>query len=197
MLSIIIPVKDPEPYLSTLKIEIDSFLYGVFDYEILIQKEKGLTNAVVEGVKRSIYPWILVMDADGSHDPYHILEMLIFTHRGFDFDLIIGCKDVDESSFFRVKISQVFRSLGRFLIGTKVKDPMSGFVLGKKSMFELIEPSMGYKFLLQMLIHNPRVKEIPISFHKRKLGKSKANLITGLRTLLYMSKLGLSRRNIF
>jgi len=197
MLSVIIPVKDPEPFYPMLVMKINFLLNKLsIENEILIQKELGLTNAVVEGVKKAQYPFVLVMDADGSHDPLYIPVWLNFMHEVYDYDLVVGFKDVDESSFFRKTISKTFRFLGRILVGTKVKDPMSGFVMGRKKMFDLIKPSMDYKFLLQILIHDPRVLDYPIRFYKRKSGRSKASLITGLRTLAYMFRLGFSRRKI-
>lgn len=192
-LSVIIPVKDPEPYYPQLMNDLHALLDLMeIEHEILIQKEKGLTNAIVEGVKRSRYPSIVVMDADGSHDPLYVPVMLYYLNKGYD--LVIGFKEVDETSWTRKTISQIFRMLGSIMLGTKVKDCMSGFVMGRKEIFQGIKGSMGYKFLLQLLIHDPKVKEIPITFHERKMGKSKASLLTGLRTLTNICKLGVSRK---
>lgn len=64
----IIPVKPPEPYLSELKKQIR---YALWDrsHEILLQFEKGLSNAVQAGVDRAQGNLVMVMDADGSHNP--------------------------------------------------------------------------------------------------------------------------------
>jgi len=193
MLSIIIPVKDPEPYYPFLVREIECILNKLdITYEILIQKEKGLTNAIIQGVKHSRYEFILVMDSDGSHDPSYIPLMLDYLYKGFD--VVVGSKVYDETSNFRKFISAFFREVANSVIGINMHDCMSGFVLGKRAFFENLKPSFDYKFLLQILIQHPKVVEYAIHFHKRKMGSSKANILTGLRTLTNICKIGLSRR---
>lgn len=182
-LSVIIPVKPPEPYLPHLVKQIDDALRGV-DFEILVQEEKGLTNAVVEGVKRSRYRNIAVMDADGSHNPY-MLPWMLSVLEGNKRDLVIGSKALgtDETGFIRKIISAVYRGFARNILSLKISDPMSGFVVGRREVFLNLKPSNDYKFLLQLLIYPfLKVKEIPIVFEKRKAGESKASLLTGLRT---------------
>lgn len=191
MLSIILPVKIPEPYLPILVSEILHLkeMENII-FELHLQYEKGLTNAVVEGVKKSSCPFILVMDADGSHDPKYIPEMYdIINNCHSIFDLVIGSKEDDDTATLRKFISSVYRKLARNLLDLDVKDPMAGFVMGKKEWFEKIQPSMDYKFLLQMLVLKPNYVEYPIHFYKRKEGKSKTNIMTGLRTLGTIIKL--------
>lgn len=196
MLSVILPVKDPEPYLPYLVDEIQELLVNAgIQREILIQKEPGLTNAIVEGVKRSTFPFIAVMDADGSHEPFALLAMYAVLYPK-QHDLVIGYKDVDETSWIRQVISKIYRILAKALLGTRIHDPMSGYVMGTREIFQTLQPSMDYKFLLQLLAKNPKISEIPIIFHQRKAGKSKATLLTGFRTLYSMVKIGLQRRMV-
>ena len=189
-LSVIIPVKFPEPYVSSLCWNLEQILHYL-DHEVLIQTEPGLTNAVVEGVKLASYDTIVVMDSDGSHNPNTVLKMynLMQKSRKYNlmskYDLIVGTKEKDETSWSRQFISKVYRWFAKKLLDIKIRDPMSGFVLGTKTIFESLKPSSDYKFLLQLLMHNPKpiVFEWPIHFHKRKAGHSKASVITGFKTL--------------
>ena len=198
-ISVIIPVKEPEPYLTQLTAEIYLMLKDQ-DHEILCQYEVGLTNAVIEGVKRSKFSHIVVMDADGSHCPAFIRLMFLQFHPygvnvKFPLDLVIGSKlgrmSKDMSPLHRRIISYFFRSYARFMLGLKVSDPMSGFVMGRREIFQQLEPSNDYKFLLQLLCLNPppKVIELPINFFPRRSGFSKATLRTGLRTLSLIHKL--------
>lgn len=193
-ISVIIPVKKPEPYLSKLTADVYRSLKDI-DHEILCQYEVGLTNAVIEGVKRSKFSHIVVMDADGSHVPCAIHLMYQLFGQDPSLDLVIGSKFCsgghDFTSFSRRFISKIFRYYARFMLDLRVKDPMSGFVMGKREIFQFLKPSDDYKFLLQLLctIKPPKVKEVPIYFLPRREGKSKATLRTGLRTLSLIHKL--------
>jgi len=68
MITVIVPVKLPEPFLETLKEEIHEELYDV-PHEILIQTEEGLRYAVRKDIEKARGEIIVVMDADGSHSP--------------------------------------------------------------------------------------------------------------------------------
>lgn len=193
-LSVIVPVKEPEPYVETLVREIHLYLdMKRIPNEVLIQREVGLTSAVVEGVKRSVLSHIVVMDADGSHQPVALMEMYSLCYES-SVDLVIGSKyvegGVDCSPWFRRVISHMYRYLAKFLLRVEVADPLSGFVMGKREWFEQLTPTLGYKFLLQLLmLHPPHVVEHPIRFLPRHGGTSKATLKTGLRTLDLLLKL--------
>lgn len=188
-LTVIIPVKPPEPYLPTLLKQIYVVLSKI-KHEIFVQTEQGLTNAVIEGVKKSSYNTIVVMDSDGSHNP----TVLVYMYRLMnEHELVIGSKaeGVDETSFTRRLISRVYCWLARTLLKLNVQDPMSGYVMASKNLFQQLKPSTDYKFLLQLLTHNPRPKiiEVPIIFRKRQKGKSKAAFRTGLKTFNSIIKL--------
>lgn len=178
-LSVILPVRRPEPYLNILCEQITKVLKSArIKHEILTQEEEGLTVAVVEGVCRSRFTHIAVMDADGSHNPIYLLSMYkLLTY----YDVVVGSKFVDENPFNRRFFSFVFRMIARLVLQLKVIDPMSGYVMGQKQLFEKITPSKDIKFVLQILASKPKVKEIPIKFLKRKMGKSHITPITGLR----------------
>ena len=189
--SVIIPVKnvDSEPYLPFLlsKLLSMSLTEGV-PIQILVQDEAGLTNAVITGVKNAVHPVIAVMDADGSHSPRHLFEMLKVLEEA-DVDVVVGSRYCEggssEDSFFRKVVSRLYTFLTRFLLKTEVRDPLSGFVVGKRELFRHLKPHMGFKFLLQILAFNPKpcVAEMPIFFVPRGMGKSTASLKQGWITL--------------
>ncbi|HWS47509.1 MAG TPA: GtrA family protein, partial [Acidimicrobiia bacterium] len=65
----------------------------------------------------------------------------------------------------------------------KVKDPLSGFLLVRRSDIDGITLTpMGYKISLEILIRaaGSHVEEVPYSFSARVAGESKATLSTGL-----------------
>lgn len=196
-ISVIIPVKNPEPYLHELTANVYLSLKNI-DHEILCQYEVGLTNAVIEGVKRSRFDYVAVMDADGSHDPMYLFRMFMSLYRDSSVDLVVGSKALgsDINPLGRRLISKFYCWFASFLLDLPIKEVMSGFVMGKREVFLKLQPSNDYKFLLQLLCLKPSLKvdEVPISFRQRRKGKSKAGLRTGLTTLYSILKLWSKRR---
>ena len=191
--TVIIPVKPPEPYLDTLIGEIHQVLHGT-SHEILVQDEKGLGYAVGIGVGKSKGDVIVVMDADGSHDPRFLPEMLSMLQ---EYDVVIGSRYIGagltEDSFFRRKISSTYVKLVKWILGFNVSDSMSGYIVAKKSVFDGYEFPYGYKFMLPFYRRNFKYKiaEYPIVFHQRKAGKSKVSYSEGVRVIFQALKLRL------
>lgn len=189
MLSVIIPVKN-EPYLPFLLVEINRY---VENCEILIQKEKGLGYAVMCGIKRAKGDVIAILDGDGSHGPEYIPLMLNELNR---YEIVVGsryAKGISHDSFSRKVISRIYCKFAQLLFGLNVKDNMSGFIVAKKEVF-LRYPikNKGYKILMELLVQSKGVlkaTEVPIVFHKRMMGKSKASLMEAINTLVFMLRL--------
>jgi len=192
-ITVIIPVKPPEPYLDTLIGEIHQVLHGT-SHEILVQAEKGLGYAVGIGVGKSKGDVIVIMDADGSHDPIFLPEMLSMLQ---EYDVVIGSRYIGEGltedSFFRRKISSAYFKLIRWILGFNILDSMSGYIVAKKEVFEGYEFPHGYKFMLPFYRRNFKYKvaEYPIIFHQRKAGKSKVSYSEGVRVIFQSLKLRL------
>jgi dolichol-phosphate mannosyltransferase len=178
-LSVILPVRHPEPYLDFLRKQISNTLKSAkIKHEVLTQEEPGLTTAVVEGVKKSRFDHIAVMDADGSHNPVYLVSMYKLMNN---YDVVVGFKFIDENPCYRRLVSLMFRMIAKLVLKLNVIDPMSGFVMGQRRLFEMIKPSSDQKFILQILTLKPNIKEIPIKFLKRKMGKSHITPLTGFR----------------
>jgi dolichol-phosphate mannosyltransferase len=184
--SIIIPVKN-EPYLSTLLSQLEG-------YEVLVQREPGLANAVLCGVKRSHEEAIITMDADGSHNPKYIPEMLKYLSV---FDVVVGSRYVKggrtQDYFVRMILSRLFCKLARFILQINVNDCMSGFIVAKREVFEQLNlKPLGYKFGTEILFKSRgkfRVAEYPVVFEKRKMGLSKTGFGQAIKTLTFIIKL--------
>ena len=138
----------------------------------------GLSSAVLEGFKVASGSILVVMDADLSHPPEKIPEMVSKIESG-EADVVVGSRYVKGGSvenwpFARRIISKGATLLARWL--TKVKDPMSGFFALKRSVIEgvTLDP-VGYKIGLEILVKGKYAKavEVPIHFADRKAGRSK------------------------
>jgi len=117
-------------------------------------------------------------------------------------DIVIASRFVKGSkikglSFQRVKMSQlaIFIIHLLFPFSSKVKDPLSGFFLFRKSMLKGLKLRLrGFKFLLELLIRTKakRVREVPFVFEERKHGKSKLNISEYFNFLLLLLELRLN-----
>ena len=139
----------------------------------------GLGSAVRAGFAVSTRPYMGVMDADMSHDPA-ILNELVYSLT--DNDIAMGSRFsigsiVDDWTWWRRGISEVGVALTRLLTG--VKDPLSGYFFLRRAVVEHIPlEANGYKILLEILVkgHYERVKEIPFRFRMRKYSTSKLTM---------------------
>jgi len=145
--------------------------------------ERGLASAVVCGLRAALGKILVVMDADLSHPPTAIPD-LVTACQSPCCDFSIGSRYVEGGSIdsnwtrFRHLNSQTASWLARGL--TKAKDPMSGFFAIKRSTFikaQEIRP-LGYKIGLELLVRCDcrHVAEVPIAFRDRTLGNSKLTL---------------------
>jgi len=165
------------------------------DVKLVIQKSDGLGKAVLEGLLHATGEVIAIMDGDFSHNPKD-LPKLIEASKNVDIVIgsrfITGGKTSDETH--RRLISNVYRRFTSFTLGIDVKDNMSGFSVIKKKVYDTLKLNpIGYKINLEIMYkskkHGFKIKEVPISFTKRKAGKSKAGVKEALRTLLFIFRL--------
>ena len=139
----------------------------------------GLSSAVLEGWKIAKGEILGAMDADLSHPPEKISEMLnLIKNEKADFTIgsryVKGGK-IEGWNFKRKLMSKTATLLAR--VYTKVKDPMTGFFMIKRDCIKNVQLNpKGFKILLEILIKGRyrNVKEIPITFVNRTEGKSKA-----------------------
>ncbi|HIE18954.1 TPA: glycosyltransferase [Candidatus Bathyarchaeota archaeon] len=197
MITVIVPVKPPEPFLEILENEIHKELYDV-PHEILIQTEEGLSYAVRKGIEKARGEIIVVMDADGSHSPKYLRPMVELVQNGYD--LVLGSRYVEggnsDLGFFRRLISRIYCKIASLMLHLDVKDPMSGFIVGKRELAEKLElADLSFKFGLELVCKANKVYEYPIFFEKRKKGRSKANFKQGIETLKLIWNLRKTLRN--
>jgi dolichol-phosphate mannosyltransferase len=157
---------------------------------LLLERDKpslGLAGAVIAGARAADGDWLVVMDADLSHPPEKISELLRPLIAG-KADMIIGSRYVEGGStpgwpVWRRILSRVAAGLAYPLTG--VHDSMCGFfAMPRTLLLELAPSANGFKIAFEAIVHggkNLRVLEIPIVFHDRACGISKMNLGVALR----------------
>ena len=162
---------------------------------VVRKKERGLSKAVVEGLKLARGDVLVVMDADLSHPPEKIPEMLAALEKGADFVMgsryVTGGLTGDSWGFFPWLNSRIATLLARPL--TSVKDPMSGFFALPRTTFESASDlnPIGYKIGLELMVKCNLfcIEEIPIHFENRQFGESKLTLTQQKKYLQHLFRL--------
>ena len=152
-------------------------------YIIRKEKTKDLSKSCALGFEKSLYENILVMDGDLQHDTNDI-NKLIQSFNNDKADIIVGSRNLfnkrneglDIVRLIASKILIIFVSL---FLGKKTNDPMSGFFIFKKKIYELNKKKLhikGYKILLDLIYCSDeklKIIDVDINFKRRSLGSSK------------------------
>ncbi|MFH0727180.1 MAG: glycosyltransferase family 39 protein [Pseudomonadota bacterium] len=141
--------------------------------------KRGLASAIMDGAAAATGDIVIVMDADLSHPPEAMANLLTPLLNN-DCDMAIGSRYIPGGStpdwtIFRKIASRTATLLAWPFCG--VKDPMSGFFAVRRDcLLQLKEDVSGFKIGLELLAaggDSLRVVEVPIEFHDRRLGTSK------------------------
>lgn len=167
-------------------------------YKIILKVRKnikGLSSAVIAGFKISKGDIIVVMDADLSHPPKKVLELVNEISKN-NYEFAIGSRFVKGGSIVNFNI---YRKLNAWIAKTlarplfKVQDPMSGFfAFPAKLLKKKVELNpLGFKIGLELLVKlSPNnVSEIPINFQERLHGVSKLSLKEQLLYIRHLIRL--------
>ncbi|GLR67647.1 dolichol monophosphate mannose synthase [Acidocella aquatica] len=148
---------------------------------------RGLSSAVIEGALSSSADYIAVIDGDLQHDETRLPLMLQAVANGAD--MAVGSRHVEGgdsaglSSPLRVKLSETGIRVAQLVTRTSITDPMSGFFLLRRALFEQLASRLtgqGFKILLDLILAAPsrlNIAEIPYKFRPRTAGESKLDVL--------------------
>ncbi len=152
----------------------------------------GLGTAYIEGMKRALEngaEYVVQMDADFSHSPHYIPQMLgIMISAGAD--VVIGSRYVpggtlDEGwGLGRRLVSWWANLYSRLILGLRIRDMTAGFKLWRREALANIGldgvRSNHYSFQVEMAYlcekRGYHIIEIPIHFVDRRIGQSKLGI---------------------
>jgi dolichol-phosphate mannosyltransferase len=154
----------------------------------------GFEYALTRGAE-----YVIVMDADFSHDPQHLPAMIAAARER---DLVLGSRyiaggEITNWAWRRRVLSRSGSLYARLMLGVKVRDLTTGFRCVRRRVLEAVEPStlrsQGYVFNIELtyraLLAGFSVKEIPICFRDREEGESKMSLPIAVEALRLVPKL--------
>ena len=153
-----------------------------------------LSRAVLEGIGLSRFDRIVVMDADLSHPPERIPDLLAALDT--DCDLVVGSRYLAGASTAREwGLARRLNSRIATLLAAPLvtcSDPLAGFFAVDRRVLPdpvTLRP-IGYKIALELMVRGRlRVEEVPIAFADRRRGSSKLNWRQQLNYLRHLCRL--------
>ena len=158
----------------------------------------GLGTAYIEGFGWGLargYDYLFQMDADGSHDPKYLPQMLGLAEDGAD--VVVGSRYVPGGGTENWGVGRKLLSRGgslyaRTILGVELRDVTAGFMCWRRAALEAIDlstiTSNGYSFQIEMkyraVTRQLRVVETPIVFVDRRVGQSKMSRAIFVEALL-------------
>lgn len=132
---------------------------------------------------RSGYNFVITMDADFSHNPAALPDLLAERHHA---DIVIGSRYIPGGSIVGWDARRYANSWGanivvKLLLGIPARDATAGFKCYRRAFLESLTLdqliSSGYAFQVEMLYQAKErgfsMTEVPITFVDRRVGQSK------------------------
>ena len=163
--------------------------------------KEGLGSAYRKGFEWAInnqYEYAIEMDADFSHS-FDDLELMFNSKE--NLDLVIGSRYITGGSTEGWSKSRKLLSVGankfaKKMLNSQINDMTSGFRIYSTKALEKVSfsntESNGYSFQIEMtylfISKGLKIKEFPITFYERNLGKSKMSKSIAFEAIYYLVK---------
>jgi dolichol-phosphate mannosyltransferase len=176
---------------------------------IIRPRKLGLGTAITDGFRKILAlrkppSYIVTMDADYSHNPKDLPELLAAAKKGYD--IVIGSRYTKDGEIvgwhaIRRLISRVANMLASTMVAMKIRDCTSGYRCYSRKYIENVINflhSQTYEIQIETVkqawMKKFQIKEVPITFESRKQGKSKLTKTEFLGFLFYLvrAKFGLT-----
>ena len=153
----------------------------------------GNGAAIKSGLRCAQGEWVIMMDADGQHQPEDIARLLDYKDR---YDMVVGARTKQsETSAHRDVANWVYNRFASYVTQFDIEDLTSGFRLVRlsvaKQFIYLLPNTFSYPSTLTLgyLRSGRSVKYVPIQTRAR-VGKSKIKLVKdGARFFLIITKI--------
>lgn len=171
--------------------------------------KQGLGSATIRGMREAIdrgYPFAATMDADFSHPPDRLPDLVHPLACDLNLDVVVGSRyvaggKIEGWPWTRRWMSRWINRFARFSLGIPVRDCSGAFrVYRTKCLAELPPESLraqGYAYLEEILYRlvrrQARIVEVPFVFRDRVKGQTKINwkeAVGALTTILRLAIIG-------
>lgn len=153
----------------------------------------GNGAAVKTGIRNAQGQYILLMDADGQHQPEDIPRLLELTDQ---YDMVVGARTGEsETAVHRDLANLIYNTFASYVCGRKIEDLTSGFRVIRadiaKSLVYMLPNTFSYPTTITLAVVRSgySLAYVPISVKKR-VGKSKIKLLRdGSRFFMILFKI--------
>lgn len=169
-------------------LELAQELQNLYSPQHIVLKPRagklGLGTAYVHGLKYATGNYVIIMDADFSHHP-KFLPQMIKRRKERDYDIVTGTRYAGSGGVYGWDLKRKMISRGANLFADTVLRPgvsdlTGSFRLYKREVLENViasTTSKGYTFQMELMVRAKAmgysVAEVPISFVDRVYGESK------------------------
>lgn len=151
--------------------------------KVIQQTHPGYANALRQGLAACAGDAILTLDADMSHRPLFMIDLLAQRHRA---GIVIASRYVEgggaDMPMTRLVLSRILNTMFGRLLGIEVRDMSSGFRLYDRGLVQSLEPRGEHfdvlpEIVVLALAGGHRAIEVPFHYHPRDAGVSKARAL--------------------
>jgi len=142
---------------------------------IRFKENRGLSMALVAGIREARGETIVTLDSDLQNDPEDIPRLLEHLDR---YDMATGWRQTREDPWLKKLSSKIANAIRNRLSDEEIKDSACTLRAFKRECFKDIKVFNGmHRFLSTLFrMEGYRVIEVPVFHHPRKFGKSKYNI---------------------
>jgi glycosyltransferase involved in cell wall biosynthesis len=139
------------------------------------KENRGLSTALIAGMRDARGKWIVTLDSDLQNDPADIPKLIGYLDH---YDMATGWRQKREDPWLKKISSKIANAIRNRLSGEDIQDSACTLRAFKKEYLKDIWVFNGMHRFLSTLarMEGYRVIEVPVSHCPRKFGKSKYNI---------------------
>ena len=164
--------------------------------KVIIQQRQGFGGALFDGMDLAQGETVMIMDADGSHNPNDIPKILA---KASENTLVMASRYAkggrsDDDTFVRKLGNWIFTKLINIVHGVKVTDSLYLFIAISRENFKKLDlKNHGFGVCIEFLVRAKKIglrfEEVPAIERPRLHGESKVNVLRdGLKILRMILK---------
>jgi len=140
-----------------------------------LKKNRGLSTALLAGMREVRGDTIVTLDADLQNDPEDIPRLLSYLDR---YDMATGWRQKRDDPWLKRISSKIANAIRNGLSGEEIYDSACTLRAFKRECIKEIPVFNGMHRFLSTLVKMKgyRIIEIPVAHHPRRFGKSKYNI---------------------
>ena len=148
---------------------------------VIRQRDRGVENAIMTGLRKASGEILASIDADGTHDISGIAKGIALIKSG-KADLVLGNRmggiEKGAMDFYIMAGNYAISKIFSHLYKARVHDVLTGLFVMRRDSFDLIRDVTPYRagiafFAIELARLGCKVREVDIRYYKRRYGKSK------------------------